>query len=364
MVALTARPGEWPQSGGDALNTARAQGPASGLHLPPQYEARLGEAVSSAVTAAARVAFVAPEDRLVVRTDGASGPRWSRPLRAPSRAPDLGYTASTPAIEGDVVCVGSRGGAVQAFDLNTGEPVWSVDVGAQIRSSPTVTDGTVFIGDDAGGLHAIDVLDGTLRWTARAGSYITSAPAVAHGIVYATSYDGYVHAFHAATGEPRWRAVTQGGIGSPCVAGGRLLAGSEDTRLYCLDARNGERIWRRRVEDSINEELAVSADVVVVSAGSTVQAIRLPDGRPSWATTLGSDGSASIVGQVVLIAADRRLHALGLDNGGQLWQVPLPGRARGAPVVVPGGVLVTAGGVVDLFTIAEADDGAGAVTAP
>jgi hypothetical protein len=78
---------------------------------------------------------------------------------------------------------------------------------------------------------------------------------------------------------------------------------------------------------------------------TTIHAVAIADGHLRWERALeGEVTSPSIAGNVILVASQEPalLHALSLDDGHELWHVPLPGPTLGAPVVVPGRVLVTA----------------------
>jgi outer membrane protein assembly factor BamB len=87
--------------------------------------------------------------------------------------------------------MGSVDKNLYAFDAITGTELWSVPVGAPIRSSPAVANGVVYVGSLDNNLYAFDAATGTKLWSAPAGSWInTSSPAVANGVVYVGSYGG------------------------------------------------------------------------------------------------------------------------------------------------------------------------------
>jgi outer membrane protein assembly factor BamB len=85
------------------------------------------------------------------------GPRPSRVSVSSSRAraATSSRTDSAPAIANGVVYVGSGDGNVYAFDLKTGERLWSARLGAKaVTSSPTVVNGAVYVGSNDGNVFA------------------------------------------------------------------------------------------------------------------------------------------------------------------------------------------------------------------
>ena len=124
--------------------------------------------------------------------------------------------ASSPAVSGGVVYVGSDhdaagGGALLAFDAAGStncsggfcQPLWKAALGggaiSDRASSPAVTGGVVYIGSKDGKLYAFDAAGNTNcsgspktcqpLWTATTGAGIQASPAVANGVVYVGSLD-------------------------------------------------------------------------------------------------------------------------------------------------------------------------------
>lgn len=61
---------------------------------------------------------------------------------------------SSPTIAGDKVFFGSADGHVYGLDLETGEELWSYDIGASVMSTPLVTGNTVYVAAYDGRLYA------------------------------------------------------------------------------------------------------------------------------------------------------------------------------------------------------------------
>lgn len=128
---------------------------------------------------------------------------WSVEIPA-ARGQDTGVWA-TPALHPDgVLYVPTDSGNLLAIDTDTGETVWSDDVGVNAWSSPAIADGVLVIAVDCfseeSGLRAYDLADPLAPvelWTRplATGGCIESTPAVWDGNIYVGSRDGFMYAF-------------------------------------------------------------------------------------------------------------------------------------------------------------------------
>ena len=62
--------------------------------------------------------------------------------------------ASSPAVAGDRVVVGSGDGKLYVLDLTTGRKVWEFESGAPFLASPALASGRIIIGDMDGRIYA------------------------------------------------------------------------------------------------------------------------------------------------------------------------------------------------------------------
>jgi outer membrane protein assembly factor BamB len=118
---------------------------------------------------------------------------------------------SSAAIGGDLAIVGSRGRAVEAFQLSDGARKWRQPMRGRVDASPVIVGRAgdtgaasetgeagallAIVGDSAGRLVALDVASGEPQWEFDAGSGFASSPAVADGCVICASEDGTVWCF-------------------------------------------------------------------------------------------------------------------------------------------------------------------------
>ncbi|MFC2153584.1 PQQ-binding-like beta-propeller repeat protein [Actinomycetota bacterium] len=128
---------------------------------------------------------------------------WSVEIPA-ARGQDTGVWA-TPALHPEgILFVPTDSGNLLAIDTDSGQTVWSDDVGVNAWSSPAIVDDVLVIAvdcfSDQSALRAYDVSDplGPIQMWNRplaTGGCIESTPAVWDGNIYVGSRDGFMYAF-------------------------------------------------------------------------------------------------------------------------------------------------------------------------
>ncbi|MGO4855178.1 outer membrane protein assembly factor BamB family protein [Phaeovulum sp. W22_SRMD_FR3] len=150
-----------------------------------------------------------------------------------------------PVIVGNVVYAGSSAGKLGAFDLATGERIWTAPEGAV--SPVQVAGGSIFLVSDESQLMRIDAATGDALWSV-ALPYFTKekvkkqneivahyGPVLAGGRLFVASGDGALQAFDPATGALLGQAAIPGGASSaPVVAGGTLYVLGENAQLHAF----------------------------------------------------------------------------------------------------------------------------------
>ena len=187
-----------------------------------------------------------------------------------------------------------------------------------------------------------------------------------------------------------WTYATAGPIESTPVAYGRsVYVASTDGTLYALDQTTGEQVWTLRTDSRITTTpeiasaettegqvalLVLAGDDGIVRAREALSDLR----TEAWSVPLGSRIVSSPVvadGLVFVATSDGFVHALGIDDGREMWRYPAEGEGLGvvsAPLVYHEGVVYvgTESGILHLVesatgeTRCQFDAGAGIVTNP
>ncbi len=299
--------------------------------------------------------------------DRANGKRlWLNPLGGKGGA-------STPALEGDRIFVGSLTGDLCCLEADTGETVWNRTIEKDpkwwgVASSPLIEDGMVYVMSFSdGALHALS-LDGRELWNLTSGqvstyvsaaasdkklyfpggdpalycvdpvskevlwktavtSQITATPSLWETEVFLVTKDSIL-AMDATSGKQIWTAEINGSISSPAISSDRIYVGSDDKpkgHMSCFDARNGSLIWRTEVNGPVKSSPLVLDGRVYFGTSSgegAVYALDARDGSVVWSYPVGAFimSSASASDGVLFIGADDgRIYAFSSLPEGLLW---------------------------------------------
>ena len=367
-----------------------SSGPVSGASPPPS---------PSGVTGSVPAPDVPTAKGNVGRTNLMPGPGpdpSSGGLVARLRFEAPSELSSSPAVAGDRIYVGDRGGLLHVLDLRTGKEEWTYDAGAPVRTTPTVVDGVAYVTTETGELHAIDLSSHARRWLL-GGVAPAAVPAVNGNVVYIGLASGSFTARSAADGEERW-SVEIGGDGSmvalrpgtayvastgqavlialdlatgsirwrtelpsaplmsPAVSGGAVFtvidgAGDRD-EVYAVLANTGRESWRWSPPEPASLETLIVTDRLVYTGA------QIGDGTAFWAVDRFSGelefprrlkdpavGSTAVGETLYVAGADGTVRAIAASDGDgiELWAVQVPGPTFGDPVVTGGLVLVVTG---------------------
>jgi len=216
--------------------------------------------------------------------------------------------------------VGSNDDNVYAFNITTGEIIWSFETLGNVQSSPAISDnGIVYVGSDDGNLYALNAYTGTEEWRFPTGSPIKSTPSVVGDKVFFGSNNGIVYALDAQTGSYVWSFATDGPVvSSPAVYNEivgdtrvplTVYIGSKDHRIYALDADTGALIWSYETGHKIVSSPAITEDKVFVgSFDHKLYALNRATGEYLWSYDIGEKifSSPMVENDRVFLAADSR----------------------------------------------------------
>ena len=229
-----------------------------------------------------------------------------------------GDALSKPVITKHKVIVKTIDGNLYAFDLGTGEKLWTSEHGSpslilKASSSPVIVDKLAIVGFSDGKLDAIDIQSGSVVWQ-RSIAFASGAsdverlvdidadPIVRGDIVYLASYQGYVGALSLTNGQFTWRkhisvykniaidantlyftdssdvlwaidrqngqvkwkqlSLESRGLTEPILMGNRLVVGDRTGYLHILSTQNGEIISRKQLSGAIDIAPAVSENSI------------------------------------------------------------------------------------------------------
>jgi glucose dehydrogenase len=280
----------------------------------------------------------------------------------------------SPSIVGSTVVVG--GGAVTAFDLATGDLLWSTKLKGVIATAPAWAGKTIVVtetqdtgsGGTFAGVAALDAATGAVKWEHEISSAGYSSPSVIDNSVL-VSYDSGVARLRLSDGRLVWAASLgglPGPVSSPTSDGKRVyVTDSEFTEVTALDIHRGVPVWRQLIApggggtiegfppaliDGVLYAPLVNSGVVAFDAATGTELWHTQIGETFW-WGLCTDGTH-------VIGVSNRTHVVALSaaTGEQLWTHDLTGDSRAAALA--GGVALfadqsaTGASQVELFDIA------------
>jgi outer membrane protein assembly factor BamB len=175
---------------------------------------------------------------------------------------------------------------IRGHDPATGNELWRVEDGAQVKVPTPVVAGDLVIvtgGYPTAGrpIFGIRAATGEVAWRLERGSPYTPTPIVYRDILYVCVDNGVLSAYDVRTGKRHYQqriASDAGGFSaSPIAAGGRIYFPSEDGVLYVVRAGTEfELLARNDMRDMCLATPAVSGDLLLVRTRKQLYALREP----------------------------------------------------------------------------------------
>ncbi len=268
----------------------------------------------------------------------------------------------------------SREGEAYAFDENTGEKIWHIDLsdvdskrGFFDKKHPALISGgaiaginKVFFGSENGEIYALEADDGKLSWQGKVKGEVIAAPALDSGKLVVNTSSGIMKAFNASNGQDEWQIeqdvppLSLRGISAPVIAGGGVIVGAADGSLSVYLLEHGRQGWTvdigeaagstelEKVIDVDSTPLIYGDSIYTVSSRGNLSAIELRSGRVLWQRQYSSYRELAISGNSLFLTDIKgHVYALERNNGLELWsQLSLTNRGVTGPVAIGNYVVV------------------------
>ena len=343
-----------------------------------------------------------PREQAREREQQAAGPRWfpwgclgrvagrsaalreriAPPLQEVWSAQLPGVPTGCPVAADDgVVYLGDRDGRLGAFELESGQPRFSLHTDGVRESSPAwplVAEGLVprdrvpvsgpaalhawhlFFGDDEGIFYGVRRGEAQVLWRKVAplslaarqkGAYL--APLCAGELVLTVDTDGNLYGADGRSGRTVFSLFLRGRPAAPpalapwrdlALVAARPLFPGEKPRLHAVGL-SGERRWHADLPFAPGPALAATQDLVLVGGEGGLLAYAAEDGQLRWRSA-GAEpcvGGLALGQERVFAPAPAGVVARELSSGATAWTSP-PGTRGVTPL--PGAGLLLAGDVV------------------
>lgn len=249
------------------------------------------------------------------------------------------YNNLMPAVWNDYVITADVTGLVTAFDRESGDIVWEVNLEQPLSGGITANAGLVAVGSKKAQVIVLNVDDGSELWRADVSSEVLAKPAIDGTKVIVRTSDGRIFALDISDGEQEWfydRVIpnlTIRGTSAPLATNGVVLTGFANGKLAAFNLETGDMLWEQRISSprgssEISRIVDVDATPVVYSdtlyaAGYNGYAIAmdLTSGRYLWREELSTVKDLLVDSlRVYAVTNDGTIVAINRTTGDVSWE--------------------------------------------
>lgn len=159
-------------------------------------------------------------------------------------------------------------GSIVCFNLESGDILWkNDDLSISTTSSLSSSSNRIFFISFREKVVSLDIETGNLIWSKDIGEWVNTTPALAYNKVFVISGDGILHALDMISGQEIWKTRVWYGhlktnesyfAPSPVIADHKLFVGSKDGTIYCFNTETGQKIWEYETESEILSAPAIA----------------------------------------------------------------------------------------------------------
>jgi outer membrane protein assembly factor BamB len=298
---------------------------------------------------------------------GVAQMRWQTKIHPYPATEGHPEECATPALVGNHLVLGSRGGSIVSVDVGSGAVAWSTAItgGVDGEARYDKQRGQVYLGSDDGFLYAVEPDTGKIRWSSKFKGPVDHPPDIGAESLYLATAADRVFSIDPSDGKTRWqyeRETPEGftihGYAVPCQDGRAVYAGFSDGYLVALQADSGEVMWSRSLAAASEQFVDVDASPFVwrgklfaASFSGGIYGLRPSDGEVLWHTFL--DGTSALTrGATNLYAVSSRAGLAAVSTEGNiLWRQGLPNAGDLTAPIEVGPYLVFSGSREGLFVL-------------
>jgi len=330
MYALLLLLGFWlglcPQASGSQRNTSQKPLPTPLLPAEEAWSASLPSPASAAGTLDAQRVYIPLQSGQLVALNRETGAtEWS-----------VALMSSWPLMISDGVLYAAGARELLALRAATGDPVWQVNLDADLMVAPALQGSTVVVLLKPDQLRAVRLSDGSDAWH-RAIPVPSASPSMwadATGVVVASG--NRVSRFTPGDGQLAWERELGGALSTPFVAGDRVFVGSTDNYLYALDGGSGRLLWRFGTGGDVVGGTADDRFVYFAALDNLLRALRRGNGNQVWKRDLSTRTIAppSTFGGIVVVSGNNpAMAAYNATTGEPIDKFELAADVQGIPLV-------------------------------
>jgi len=269
------------------------------------------------------------------------------------------YIKLFPLIVDEKIIVADRDGNVTAFDINSGDELWRVELNMILSGGVGGDENHLLVTSRDGHVIMLDG-EGKLLWQIDATSEVLMPAQISAGVVVIRSVDGRLSALDIANGAEKWTykrdvpALSLRGNSTPIITKGYVFSGLDSGRLVALDLLSGNAVFDipiatpsgrselERLIDIDGNAVVIGDTLYIASYQGRVVSLNIRRGQLNWSRKTSTYSGVEYAVSNLYLADDKdHLWAYDASNGATMWkQEKLAARNITRPVAMKNTILV------------------------
>jgi outer membrane protein assembly factor BamB len=184
------------------------------------------------------------------------------------------YIWAAPAIENDILVVGSFDKKIYGLNALTGDKLWEYTTGANNIAAPVISGDVVCVGSLDSTFYALNIKTGQELWKYKAANWFWASAVIVNNLVFAPCLDNKVYAFDIKTGDKKAEYDLAGQVSSnPVVINGKVIVATKNKTLWLIDS-NSPSAAAKKIADipkDISSSLTARGDIVYINGVDTAK---------------------------------------------------------------------------------------------
>jgi len=244
-----------------------------------------------------------------------------------------------PVSNDDLVLI-NAGSSMYALNKRSGKQIWQISLPAPPSTSPAIDRQQIYYGTLDGSIYCFDLKaiqklhqqnrlpqwsSVAQKWRFKTAQEVTSVPLLAGGIVNFASRDKSLYAINKGDRKMQWQFETNRPISAPLArADGMLFLGTEDLNVFCIGQERGTVKWQFVAGLPIRRQVhVIENSVYVFPEKGGVYSLSKLTGQPQWWQANMQDFVAANSQTMLVTDNVGNLGVLNRQNGGVIGTMPL-----------------------------------------
>jgi outer membrane protein assembly factor BamB len=235
---------------------------------------------------------------------------------------------ATPLLKDDTIYAPNANGSLYALNLD-GSVKWEFPTDAAIWATPVSDNGHLYVVSQDHTMYAVNANTGDEIWSIDLGAASVNSPALdENGMLYIGTFGSKVIAIEAKTGNIAWELSTNDYVwGSPVLGPNNTMFVTDlSANLYAIDTETESILWEKQVDtdSSITGSPLIVGEVLFVATQSGEVASYGLDGERLWKEEIGTEdnpvefhGTPVLAGENVILfsatGSDKLIYAFNLE---------------------------------------------------